>query len=792
MPASLFYSSDPPLPNGGPPAPTCSSDSSSSSSSLLTAPFGMDHQHNLQSNGGGLNLGGSSCNGTNPTEQLALQLALLQGGLQPTSSTPPVTEWSTGVDGGVGGSSGGGMHRSSGLMDDLNRGMFNGGNSSMANFRGSLEDLKMPPQRKSQNMTECVPVPTSEHVAEIVGRQGCKIKALRAKTNTYIKTPVRGEEPVFVVTGRKEDVSLAKREILSAADHFSQIRASRKSNINSTLAFGQLVANQPGQTTVQVRVPYRVVGLVVGPKGATIKRIQQQTRTYIVTPSRDKEPVFEVTGLPENVEVARKEIEAHIAFRTGSSDAGSAEGSTSGGGGGGGGFYGGAGNLNDVNGDDNVFNSNGGGGGGPEIGHFGARDTSNVGGNSGLFPSTSSAAAAGGSGNQDNLGNNHHHHPHHHQNGGISNNFHHGENSGGIFGSSRGGGGGNMSRDSAAVTAAASLLTAAANFGGGGGDSVSRTGSIGDRSMMNGHHPGNKPAAGITLQNILDSGNFDLISNGLAAAAAAAAVNATPSHSANGTGPGFFHQDSSASAAATNGWGNSQDSGINNSPPFDKATTTPSVVNGGIGGGVSQQQQQAAVERSGSGIWGDLNKALGGMKISPPSPKAATAGSHAHHPLLHEDKMTRASVDLGTLGRPALVPLTSSNSLTLIGGGCDKVVDDDVINTANNASGAAAGGGVGPSSSSSAAAVNGGDLYHHPAVVPTSSTGSSSSVASLSEMSPPNSLPHFLSAASSGAGNDDKAADCHEENNLKKLIMMRNEELLRQNEMNEKKSSFEA
>lgn len=171
--------------------------------------------------------------------------------------------------------------------------------------------------RKSQNMTECVPVPTSEHVAEIVGRQGCKIKALRAKTNTYIKTPVRGEEPVFVVTGRKEDVNLAKREILSAAEHFSQIRASRKNNINSTLAFGQLVANTPGQTTISVRVPYRVVGLVVGPKGATIKRIQQQTHTYIVTPSRDKEPVFEVTGLPENVDAARKEIEAHIALRTG-------------------------------------------------------------------------------------------------------------------------------------------------------------------------------------------------------------------------------------------------------------------------------------------------------------------------------------------------------------------------------------------------------------------------------------------------------------------------------------------
>jgi hypothetical protein len=171
--------------------------------------------------------------------------------------------------------------------------------------------------KKSQNTTECVPVPSSEHVAEIVGRQGCKIKALRAKTNTYIKTPVRGEEPVFVVTGRKEDVNAAKREILSAAEHFSQIRAQRKSNLNGSIGGPVPNANVPGQTTIQVRVPYRVVGLVVGPKGATIKRIQQQTNTYIITPSRDKEPVFEVTGLPDNVETARKEIEAHIAIRTG-------------------------------------------------------------------------------------------------------------------------------------------------------------------------------------------------------------------------------------------------------------------------------------------------------------------------------------------------------------------------------------------------------------------------------------------------------------------------------------------
>jgi len=54
-----------------------------------------------------------------------------------------------------------------------------------------------------------------------------------------------------------------------------------------------------------VRVPVRAVGLVVGPKGSTVKRIQQLTQTYIVTPSRGTQPVFEVVGAPDNVDRAR-------------------------------------------------------------------------------------------------------------------------------------------------------------------------------------------------------------------------------------------------------------------------------------------------------------------------------------------------------------------------------------------------------------------------------------------------------------------------------------------------------
>lgn len=86
----------------------------------------------------------------------------------------------------------------------------------------------------------------------------------------------QGEEPVFLITGRPEDVMEAKREIELAAEHFTQIRASRRHSQGGVPA--------PGHITAYVRVPLRVVGLVVGPKGATIKRIQQESHTYIVTP----------------------------------------------------------------------------------------------------------------------------------------------------------------------------------------------------------------------------------------------------------------------------------------------------------------------------------------------------------------------------------------------------------------------------------------------------------------------------------------------------------------------------
>jgi len=68
--------------------------------------------------------------------------------------------------------------------------------------------------------------------------------------------------------------------------------------------------------SIQLRVPSGVVGLIVGPKGVTVKRIQQMTNTFIITPSREMDPVFEITGLTGNVEAARYEIELHLNNRT--------------------------------------------------------------------------------------------------------------------------------------------------------------------------------------------------------------------------------------------------------------------------------------------------------------------------------------------------------------------------------------------------------------------------------------------------------------------------------------------
>lgn len=150
--------------------------------------------------------------------------------------------------------------------------------------------------QEARMITDFVPVPSTEHVAQIVGKNGLKIKTLRASTNTYIKTPTREQDPIFIVTGMVENVNEVRQTILEAAKHFTQVAQSK------------LLTKEPHEITRFVHVPEPLVGWVVGKRGEAILRIKEETNTRINTP-RTGMTTFEVTGLPHNVEAAIEAIE---------------------------------------------------------------------------------------------------------------------------------------------------------------------------------------------------------------------------------------------------------------------------------------------------------------------------------------------------------------------------------------------------------------------------------------------------------------------------------------------------
>lgn len=97
-----------------------------------------------RNSGVGLNGGGGARIGDDRAMQLALELSMLGFNSEPLSAV--------GVAVGVG------VPTPDEVSNDL-----------VPYVTLGLDEVR---SKKSQNMTECVPVPSSEHVAEIVGRQG--------------------------------------------------------------------------------------------------------------------------------------------------------------------------------------------------------------------------------------------------------------------------------------------------------------------------------------------------------------------------------------------------------------------------------------------------------------------------------------------------------------------------------------------------------------------------------------------------------------------------------------------
>lgn len=163
-------------------------------------------------------------------------------------------------------------------------------------------------QSHSGMTVDFVRVPTSNHVAEMIGANGCKIKALRLITDTYIETPQRGQDPVFLVAGPDRGVRQACQKLQEAADFFTRLRSSN--DHQSYFHPERCRSVQAGEITEHIRVPVEYVGCLVGVKGRTIIGIQRRSQTFIVSPNSlgNGKNSFKVIGLPENVEKAKNEM----------------------------------------------------------------------------------------------------------------------------------------------------------------------------------------------------------------------------------------------------------------------------------------------------------------------------------------------------------------------------------------------------------------------------------------------------------------------------------------------------
>jgi len=171
-----------------------------------------------------------------------------------------------------------------------------------------LYNSSVNPVSNDKNYCEVVSVPTSTHVAQIVGKQGSKIKLLRAKSRTYIQTPVNGEEPVFIITGRREDVLKVKAEILSASEHFTAISEDRMRKLKQN-------SDIPGGIKLNLITPVFLIGLIVGRSGNTIRKLQETTKTYIETPKmleNSAYAAFSISGQRVNVDSVIQQITDHV------------------------------------------------------------------------------------------------------------------------------------------------------------------------------------------------------------------------------------------------------------------------------------------------------------------------------------------------------------------------------------------------------------------------------------------------------------------------------------------------
>merc|ERR1712000_451064 len=127
----------------------------------------------------------------------------------------------------------------------------------------------------------------------IIGPKGATLQKLRAQSGAYIEVPKDAMEPCANVIGRPENVAEAKRLIL-------EILYPKKNRDED---------KEPQGTRVKFPVKKEAYGRIIGKKGATLKKLQQEFNVRIVLPHQgDSSNIVEVFGEIDNIQNAVKRI----------------------------------------------------------------------------------------------------------------------------------------------------------------------------------------------------------------------------------------------------------------------------------------------------------------------------------------------------------------------------------------------------------------------------------------------------------------------------------------------------
>ncbi|PAA61459.1 hypothetical protein BOX15_Mlig003758g1 [Macrostomum lignano] len=178
-------------------------------------------------------------------------------------------------------------------------------------LQGVLPDPLANQEKRYMTITERIQVPSSDHVAEIVGKNGQRIKQLREQLKVWVKTPSRDEPPIFEVTGLPEKLAEAKRIILQMSEHFTKVQQERLHRV------------EPNRIEDRLYVEQDKVGLIVGASGQTIRWVQQLSDTHIATPRKQEsipglpppQTYFTICGTPDKVKFAKQLICEYVTLR---------------------------------------------------------------------------------------------------------------------------------------------------------------------------------------------------------------------------------------------------------------------------------------------------------------------------------------------------------------------------------------------------------------------------------------------------------------------------------------------